>query len=326
MNNTVHKKNSIHALIGVALAIFARLSRGRNASIRVVIAGIAMSVTTVVADNLTAQMESAFIELRGNAQQGGLMVGQTQPGARVWLDDQVLPVSSDGHVVFGFGRDDKGARRLTVQLPDGRKSEQALQVSVREYQIQKITGVAQKYVEPDPEMVARTKKEAAMISQARAQTGERTDFLEGFLVPAEGPVTGVYGSQRYFNGQPRRPHFGVDYAAPVGTPVIAPASGIVRLVHRDMFYSGGTLLVDHGMGVSSTFIHLSDILVSEGDEVRQGQMIARVGKTGRVTGAHLDWRINWGTVRIDPQLVLKAFPAPLNAAALSDKSATVEKQ
>ena len=147
-----------------------------------------------------------------------------------------------------------------------------------------------------------------MVKQARKDLTESLDFLDGFQRPIQGPVTGVYGSQRFYNGVPKSPHYGVDYAAPTGTLVMAPASGVVRLAHRDLFYSGGTLIVDHGHGLSSTFLHLSDILVEQGVRVERGKPIARVGATGRATGPHLDWRRNWRQVRIDPVLVLQALP------------------
>jgi len=147
-----------------------------------------------------------------------------------------------------------------------------------------------------------------LIKQARKGDSKLQDFLAGFVKPLEGPITGVYGSRRVYNGTPGRPHYGLDIAAPTGTEVYAPAPGIVRLAHDDMFYSGGTLIVDHGQGVSSTFIHLSEVIVTPGQRVEAGDLIARVGATGRATGPHLDWRINWFEVRIDPDLVLKNFP------------------
>jgi murein DD-endopeptidase MepM/ murein hydrolase activator NlpD len=157
--------------------------------------------------------------------------------------------------------------------------------------------------------LARIHRESASIKEARAKDDARTDFLKGFIWPAKGRITGVYGSQRILNGEPRRPHYGLDIAAPVGTLVVAPASGIVTLTTPNMFYSGGTLILDHGHGLSSTFIHLHRILVKEGQYVRQGDVIAEIGATGRVTGAHLDWRINLFKRRLDPQLILKAMPS-----------------
>ena len=153
-----------------------------------------------------------------------------------------------------------------------------------------------------------------MVRDARSLDRERTDFIGGFIQPLEGVITGVYGSQRVYNGIPKRPHYGLDIAAPEGTAVRAPAFGVVTLVHPDMYYSGGTLIVDHGHGLSSTFIHLSKILVQEGQRVTPGELIAEVGATGRATGPHLDWRMNWFDVRVDPQQVLQALPAKQSSA------------
>jgi murein DD-endopeptidase MepM/ murein hydrolase activator NlpD len=153
----------------------------------------------------------------------------------------------------------------------------------------------------------------ALIKKARARDDARADFLTGFKWPASGCITGVYGSQRFLNGKPGRPHYGLDIAAPTGTPVLAPADGVVTLAHPNMFYSGVTLIVDHGHGLSSAFLHLNRILVKEGMRVRQGEPIAEVGATGRVNGAHLDWRINLFGRRLDPQLVLEAMAAGENS-------------
>ena len=141
---------------------------------------------------------------------------------------------------------------------------------------------------------------------ARTRDSDRRDFLDDFVWPASGPITGIYGSQRFYNGEPRNPHYGVDIAAPTGSPVVAPADGVVTLVHPDMFFSGGTLLIDHGFGVSSTFIHLHRVLVKEGQEVKQGEKIAEIGASGRATGPHLDWRLNWYDERLDPQWFMSA--------------------
>jgi murein DD-endopeptidase MepM/ murein hydrolase activator NlpD len=157
---------------------------------------------------------------------------------------------------------------------------------------------------------ARIKKENAAVAGARRRDDPRTDFLSGWIWPVEGPISGVYGSQRILNGKPRRPHFGVDIAMPVGTPVRAPADGIVTLAYEDMFYSGTTVIVDHGHKLSSSFLHLSKALVKTGDRVSKGDIIAEVGKSGRVTGAHLDWRMNLRSARIDPQLLVGPMPPP----------------
>ena len=245
------------------------------------------------------------VVLRGHFVQGGLVYGHTLPGALVWLDGQPIRVSPDGAFLVGFHRDDPSAARLEVQMPDGQRWEQVLHVAARDYRIQRIDGVPSRKVTPRPEDLARIESEAALVNEARRRDDPRTDFAQGFIWPARGRISGVYGSQRILNGVPKQPHYGVDVAAPEGSPVRAPASGIVSLVHRDMFYSGGTLMLDHGHGLSSTFLHLKRILVEQGTRVSQGDVIAEVGATGRVTGAHLDWRMNLFHKRLDPELLVE---------------------
>jgi biotin carboxyl carrier protein len=262
-----------------------------------------MVVSPVFAESLTKP-----VTLIGDKTQGSLLVGQVSPDAKVYLDDTPVKVADNGVIVFGFGRDAALEHSLTVVSANGEKYIEPIKLLKRDYKIQRVNGISKKIMNPNKKNQTRSSEEASLVRAARATDSTRQDFMAGFIQPVKGPVTGVYGSQRFYNGQPKRPHFGVDYAAPVGTPVIAPASGVVTLAHDDMFYSGGTLLVDHGYGVSSTFMHLSKILVKDGQEIKQGDVIAEVGKSGRATGAHLDWRINWYKHRLDPQLVMKAMP------------------
>jgi len=255
------------------------------------------------------------VELSGEAFQGGLIIGHADREAVVRLDGDVLQRSGDGHFLIGFGRDDEQARRLTVEFPDGRLVERELMPKPREFDIERIDGLPSQMVTPDPEALKRIRAEAAMTSEARRRRDPRSDFEHGFEWPVTGPITGVYGSQRILNGKPRNPHWGIDIAAPTGTLVRAPAPGIVTLAHPDMYFSGGTLLLDHGLGLSSAFLHLSEILVESGQRVEQGDPIARVGATGRVTGPHLDWRMNLGATRVDPELLLGPMPEATDATA-----------
>ncbi len=243
--------------------------------------------------------------------QGSLYLGKTAKQSKVVYNGKPVMVSDSGHFVIGFGRDAELNQSYTIHTPDGKEATHTLKLSSRKYDIQRIEGVEGKYVTPPESRLERIREDNRQIGKARSIRTETTHFLQGFTKPAEGPVTGVYGSQRYFNDKPRNPHYGLDYAAPVGAPVQAPASGKVVLAHPDMYYSGGTVIVDHGMGVNTTFLHLSKLLVKKGEVVKQGQKIAEVGATGRVTGAHLDWRVNWGNVRLDPALVMETFPALL---------------
>jgi murein DD-endopeptidase MepM/ murein hydrolase activator NlpD len=240
--------------------------------------------------------------------QGGMLIGITAPGDRVRFNDRPIRVSPDGLFLLGFGRDDKLRHSLDVSRAGKLVERRQITIAKREYRIQRIDGLPPSKVTPPERDWARIKKETALVKQARKRDDDRTDFMSGFIWPAKGIISGVYGSQRILNGEPRRPHFGIDIAAPLGTLVVAPADGVVTLAHPDMFYSGGTLIVDHGHQLSSSFLHLHKILVKEGDRVKQGDPIAEIGATGRVTGAHLDWRMNLRKARIDPQLLVPPMP------------------
>lgn len=248
------------------------------------------------------------LEVRGEWEQGQLLIGQVPPGSQVEFGGRSLRVDPDGVFVFGLDRDAPVRVSLSVSTAAGEKEQHEFEVKQREYNIQRVEGVPARTVNPPAEQVARIGRESALTRSARSKDLERRDFLESFEWPLVGPITGVYGSQRFYNGEPRTPHYGVDVAAPTGTTVTAPLSGVVTLAYDDMFFSGGTLIIDHGHGVSSTFIHLSKILVEEGREIKQGDAIAEVGATGRATGPHLDWRINWFDQRLDP--VLRVGPMP----------------
>jgi len=247
--------------------------------------------------------------LTGPLKQGGLLVGQIKEGAAVQYQDQLLPITPDGRFIIGLDRDAPNKIELAVINENNEYEYHDLNIRARDYVIQRIEGVAKQYVSPDPVQVKRSRKEAAKVRLARKQQRPQQDFLNGFIWPANGPITGVFGSQRVYNGEPRRPHYGLDVAGPIGAPVIAPAAGLVTLAEPDLFFSGGTLIIDHGHGLSSTFLHLSKLLVTTGDSVTQGQDIAEMGATGRVTGPHLDWRMNWTdgktSVRIDPELLVE---------------------
>ncbi len=249
-------------------------------------------------------------ELRGQWIQGGLLLGRVDPAAAVEFMGRDVRVAEDGLFVVGLGRDAPETIELLVRGPDGSASRHLFQVEQRRYDEQIVDGVPQRTVTPPPEVMERIRKEAALVKKARSADDRRQDFLVGFKRPLEGRISGVYGSRRVYNGSPGRPHYGLDIAAPNGELVYAPAPGVVKLTHDDMYFSGGTLIVDHGHGLTSSFIHLSEVLVNTGDRVEQGDPIARVGATGRATGPHLDWRINWFDVRLDPAIVLEQFPAP----------------
>lgn len=242
--------------------------------------------------------------------QGGLLRGRAAPGAAVALDGTPVRVSGDGWFLVGFGRDAPPEAVLTAVFPDGRRERRVLLVEPREYDVQRIDGLPSRQVTPSAEDLARIRAEAVMVREARARDDPRTDFLDGFRWPVAGRISGVYGTRRILNGEPRSPHYGIDIAAPAGTPVLAPAAGVVTLAHPGMFFSGGTLILDHGHGLSSSFLHLSRILAAVGDRVAKGSPIAEVGSTGRSTGPHLDWRMNLLDRRIDPMLLAGPMPPP----------------
>jgi murein DD-endopeptidase MepM/ murein hydrolase activator NlpD len=243
-------------------------------------------------------------ELSGRFEQGGLVTGRVAPGSQVWFNDRLLRVGSDGEFVFGFHRDDPPAAELRVRSLDGREQRYEYVVQQRTYPVQRIDGLPPAMVTPPKDVLERIQAENRRVAQARARDSELTGFAQGFVWPTQGRISSVYGSQRILNNEPRQPHYGLDIAAPTGTPVVAAADGTVRLAETDLYYTGGTIIIDHGHGVSSTYLHLSRLDVEEGQQVSAGQGIGAVGATGRVTGPHLCFRFNWFDSRLDPALLL----------------------
>ena len=247
------------------------------------------------------------LSLRGVLSQGGIVVGTVPSDSQLWLDDRHIKTSLKGGVVFGFGRDAKLQHSLKLVLNSGEVYISPIVLKKRKYHLQKITGIAKKIMHPNNRNLTRIRKETKAVKSARNTDSTLTHFLEGFTWPLIGPITGVYGSQRFFNGEPKRPHFGVDVASPVGTKIRAPQAGIVSLA-SDLFYSGGTIIIDHGYGLNTSFLHLSKMLVKNGQKVEQGDVIGLVGKKGRATGAHLDWRVNWYQTRMDAEFIVGKMP------------------
>jgi len=258
----------------------------------------------------TAFARAGCETLGGEAVQGGLLWGRVPPGSSVMLDGEALPVLPDGWYLAGFGRDAPATAQLVVKGPE--PCEATLAVASREYRIQRVDGVPQRTVTPPPEQLERIRRERALVVAAKGRRIEQPGWLQqvagAFTWPASGPISGVYGSQRVYNGTPGTPHYGVDVAAPAGTPVRAPADGLVTLAEPDLFYSGGTIILDHGYGLSSSFLHLSEVGVAVGDEIRRGEVIGAIGASGRATGPHLDWRMSFRGRRIDPQRLVPPMP------------------
>jgi len=248
---------------------------------------------------------AAAVELSGPLTQGGLIIGTAAPGTAVAFDGRALRVDpQSGTFVFGIGRDQGPEAALAITHPDGRVETQTLAIAPRQWRIERIDGLPPSTVTPPPEVLQRIRREGALINAARARDSAVMAFAQGFILPATGRLSGFYGSQRILNGKPRRPHFGLDIAGPVGTPVHAAAAGEVVLAEADLFYTGGTVAIDHGHGLTTIYSHMNSVDVKVGESVAQGAPIGTIGATGRVTGPHLDWRINWFNVRLDPELVL----------------------
>jgi murein DD-endopeptidase MepM/ murein hydrolase activator NlpD len=261
----------------------------------------------VVADTVALERQTPN-EWQGRWVQGALLVGVAPEGHKVSYRGTALPLTSAGQFLVGLSRDAAQTAEIVYIKPDNTRYSQSFHVDRRKYETQIINDVPQDKVMPPQSALERIVSDSNAVKEAREKITEHEWFVDGFIRPLNGPITGVYGSQRIYNGIPKQPHYGVDYAAPKGTRVRAPAGGIVTLADQDMYFSGGTIIVDHGHGLSSTFLHLSKILVKPGIYINRGMEIAEVGATGRATGPHLDWRMNWRDVRIDPLLVLEALP------------------
>lgn len=251
------------------------------------------------------------LTLSGSKEQGGLVVCRTTPGAKVTLDGKPVSVSPEGLFVFGYNYNQTAAAHIHVEYPDGIKLNQDTPPVVRQYEVQTINGLPEKFVQPSPEDEARIQREHAMVAAARNTNSAMTYFAEPFDWPAKGIISGLFGSQRILNGTPSAPHMGVDIAGGEGAPIHAPASGTVLLA-KQFYLEGGYTLLDHGHGVFTGYMHQSAQLVKAGDAVTRGQQIGNIGHTGRATGPHLHWQMNWFQVRLDPSLWART-PAPVKA-------------
>lgn len=257
---------------------------------------------------VAAARAAGALALNGPVAQGGFVTGRAEPGTRMSLDATPVRVGPGGEFAFGFGRDAKPESTLTITPPRGRTETRTLSVAQRAWLEQPITGLPPAMVTPPPETLERIGREREMVRAARRHDTAEPLFAAGFIWPATGPISGVFGSRRILNGEPRAPHLGVDVARPTGTPVLAAAPGIVRLAEPDLYFQGGTIILDHGHGVSSSYLHLSRLDVRAGARVMQGETIGAIGATGRVTGPHLHFEIGWLGTPVDPQTVLPPMP------------------
>ncbi|MEZ7227130.1 M23 family metallopeptidase [Alteromonas sp. DY56-G5] len=254
-----------------------------------------------------SSQEPVNIVLNGKFTQGALLRGQAPAGAKVTLNGETVQTNKDGKFVVGFEREAPLQQMLVVKLDNGQKWQRDITLEKREYNIQRIDGLEQKMVSPPAEVTARIKKDNINVANARSGNTDLDALFTRFEWPAKGVISGVYGSQRILNGVPKWPHYGLDIANETGTPVYAPVDGVVTMAD-DLYYSGNTLILDHGMRVFSTFLHMDTITVEVGETVKQGEQIGTIGSTGRSTGPHLDWRINLGNTRLDPQTIISGSP------------------
>ena len=245
------------------------------------------------------------IELRGDYIQGGLIIGNASQSTKLFLDGISIPTDNKGNFLFGFGRNHPNISNLKIVSPEGEITKKKLLIKSRKYNIQKINNLDNKKVTPPKEFYERIKNEVRIIKAAKSIKVSYPYYKKGFIIPTQGVITGVYGSQRILNGKPRRPHYGLDIANIKGTSVIATSDGIIVLAENDLYFSGGTVIISHGQGLTSSYLHLSSISVVVGEKVVQGQNVGQIGATGRATGPHLDWRMEIRGVRIDPRLLLK---------------------
>ena len=247
---------------------------------------------------------SHAVEFKGDFKQGSFILGKTDPNSKVLIDNRAVRVTSDGYFAFGLDRDRKNNVIIKIK---NKKDIKLIEKKVfkRKYKIQRIDGLPPKKVTPPPEVYERIKKDNILIGKARSIDSKLIFFKEKFIYPIDKYIiTGVYGSQRILNGKPRRPHYGIDFHAPEGTPVKSMMSGIVTMVEKDMYFTGGTIIFDHGHGISTLYMHMKDINVKKGQKVKRGQIVGTLGQSGRATGPHLDVRLNWFKVKLDPMTIL----------------------
>tara|TARA_B100000212_G_scaffold176429_1_gene132795 strand:- start:374 stop:1162 length:789 start_codon:yes stop_codon:yes gene_type:complete len=247
---------------------------------------------------------SHAVEFKGDFKQGSFILGKTDPNSKVLIDNREVRVTNDGYFAFGLDRDRKNNVIIKIKNKEDIKLIEK-KVFKRKYKIQRIDGLPPKQVTPPPEVYERIKKDNILIGKARSIDSKLIFFKEKFIYPIDKYIiTGVYGSQRILNGKPRRPHYGIDFHAPEGTPVKSMMSGIVTMVEKDMYFTGGTIIFDHGHGISTLYMHMKDINVKKGQKVKKGQIVGTLGQSGRATGPHLDIRLNWFNIKLDPMTIL----------------------
>ena len=244
------------------------------------------------------------LDLEGNFIQGGLAYGKVEEDVKVFFNSENVPVYKDGSFVIGFSRNNENVSLIKLIYQNNEILEKYIKIKKRKYKIQKINNLDKEKVEPPKSYYDRIKEEVLLVRKAKKKLYNFPYYKAGFMMPVEGIITGVYGSQRILNGIPRRPHYGIDIANKKGTIILSPSDGVIVLAENDLYFSGGTIVISHGMGITSSLLHLSKLEVEVGDKVKKGQRVGLMGSTGRSTGPHLDWRMEVNGVRIDPNIVL----------------------
>ena len=255
-----------------------------------------------------AKDPAAAVRLEGKVTSGGMMIGEAPPGSQVTIDGQAVRVSDNGHFVFGVGRNAEGGVRVVIRPPEGDDIARTVAIDKRDYQIQRIDGLPPRKVEPNKDDQAKIEADWIMLTEAKGANSALLAFADDAAWPVVGPISGVFGSQRILNGKPKSPHRGVDVAAPEGTPVSAMLDGVVTVAAHDMYYTGGTVMVDHGHGIQSLYAHLSAVDVAVGQQLGKGEQLGRVGATGRATGPHLHLSLYWFKTALDAALILGPMP------------------
>ena len=244
------------------------------------------------------------IDLEGYFIQGGYVKGKTSSKIKIKFENRDVYLGKKNKFILGFGRDYSEVANLKFNI-DNKWINKTLKIKKNKYKIQKIDGLPKKFVSPPKEIYERIIRENKLIAKVRTLNSKIDYTFQDFLLPAKGIITGVFGSQRILNGKPRRPHYGIDIAAKEGSKVISPTDAIVRLSEKDLYFTGGTIMLDPGHGITSVYSHLSKVLVKKNDKIQKGDVIGLIGSTGRSTGPHLDWRINWFDQRLDPMMFIK---------------------
>lgn len=269
---------------------------------------ILVFVMAQFAHTSTDSLANNPVELGETLLPGGVMIGKAPLGSKVQVDGQAIRVTRDGRFIFGVGRNAEGSLQVVVDGPDGSQITKSVTITNRDYDIQRIDGLPARKVEPNKDDQAKIEADWILLNEAKALDSPELGFTEAAAWPVTGPISGVFGSQRILNGKPKSPHRGVDVAARTGVPVSSMLNGIVTVAEKDMYYTGGTVMVDHGHGLQSLYAHLSEVSVEVGQRLSLGEELGKIGATGRVTGPHLHLSLYWFKTAVDPALLLGPMP------------------